>query len=402
MKHRSKKQAEQRPRIWLAVLPIVLVCVLAGVWNGESHEVISLREFAQIAHINLTKVVLFASDSTVRLRTAQFIVKGDSILTIPRRFCITPQSIKQSEAGRVLQKHTNSEFSGISQYAIFLALEKRNKLSQFQKWFVSIPSFSRETGGVLYWDSRDLECLDPRLQSEADQSFAALNATLRVSTLVAQELDLPPFDTEEIRWALAVYFLFNVRDQAVIPVLSYARYSNENEGVSLDVDSITGALVVRAGRNFAVGEELTQTFPRGPASQLVARGLFDPFSRGVDATLDIQTSLRDPLGKKLCVDHYDELLFQASGSPTKFLETCFAWLVMTEEERRIFAAAKDEPSVQRKVFEGLLEVVTEMSAQKPRCQVAGPLQQKLSDYADFVQRVCERNIEYLENQLSRL
>lgn len=116
--------------------------------------------------------------------------------------------------------------------------------------------------------------------------------------------------------------------------------------------------------------------------------------------IDIQSSLHDSLGKRLCAERYDELIFESKGFPTTALLSCFSWLVMTENERARFAESKENLEVRQRVFSGLLKILEEMNNQGTACTVDFPLTETFEQYNSFASIVRKRNIQFLEEQLS--
>lgn len=385
---------------------------MAGLWF-RSNEKDALVDELEFYHVKMEKTIFKQTqEREYVLRATKGIRKGETIFQIPRFLCVSEEDVAQSAIGidltrraadvdRALESSGSSpSFKQILRFAFYIATEKRNPLSPLQRWFNSIPLFDRSTGGALFWDDEDLKCLDSATLWEAQTLRTGLLSSHAVSNIICDEdegCSGGPLSLEELRWALAVYFHYNLRDQAIVPFLTFARFTAVNFGVDVRVNRNSGGLDVVANDIFAENAEIGVYYPRGPGGQFVARGVVDMSALGVDARIDLREALTSQSGRSVCVDHSHEMMFGSNGRPREALIKCYAWLASDEHERRRIDSYATNVDLMDRVRKDLHHVVSQALLQIPRsCASSHAISRKIEELNNFTRIVLQRNLDFLE------
>lgn len=414
---RREKRANKLQRIPLKLAAVLsAVAVLCGgayfFLNIALFEEEALLKGLEFYNVDTSKAGFWSSQGAFMLKAKHNLQKGETIFQIPRFLCITEEDVAHSDIGKLLHQNiaaiddaikesgSSQGFGNVLRFAFYIASERRNGLSPLQRWFETIPPFDRASGGALFWSDEDLLCLDPATLWEAQVVQAGLVAANRVANLVCNGEDDCPggvFSMEELRWGLAVYFHFNLRDQAVVPFVTFAKFTAQNFGIDVRLNRRSGGLDVFTNSDFLAGSEMGIYYPRGPGGQFVARGIVDSSSLGVDARIDLRSALSSNIGRKVCIDRAHELMFGVNGRPRDSLLKCYAWLIASEDERNVIDDFAANALLTQRVRNDLVHVLQEALKQVPAsCDTSHrELRSKILALNNFTQVVLQKNLDHL-------
>jgi hypothetical protein len=410
----SPKRAQKGSKCSLKFVVAAALIVCCGILLFGDEESDVLVDELEFYHVKMDKAGFRHNHKgEYVLRAKKAIRKAETVFQIPRFLCVSEEDVSQSsivmqltrltdDVDRALESTGSSpSFKQILRFAFYVAMEKRNALSPLQRWFNTIPQFDRSTGGALFWDDEDLECLDPATLWEAQTMRTGLLSSHAVASVVCSEEDEctgGSLSVEELRWALAVYFHYNLRDQAIVPFLTFARFTAINFGVDVKVNRNSGGLDVVANDLFAQGDEIGIFYPRGPSGQFVARGVVDDFALGIDARIDLRAAIASKSGRRICIDHSHEMMFGSNGRPREALIKCYAWLIGDEQSRQQIESYATNSELMSRVRKGLKHVVAEAMLRIPRsCATShSALRRKIDALNNFTRVVLERNLDFFD------
>lgn len=406
---------------------VVLVAILYGGFRlVTAEEPAVLVDYATQAGIAMPKMkVARAADGGLRVVATAIVRRGDVIMSAPVASLISAQGLmNSSKYGKALShdkaqhiknalmaESADASFINVFLYTFYLALERRDPLSPLQAMFKELAPFS-EADGALHWPAAVTECLDQQASGSIgvmwrglEGSVAAGKAVCAVDATLCGSAGPPSLD--ELRYAMTVYMKFNFQDQALIPMMMFARFNNSHRGLTVSFNAERQELDVISDADAKKGEELYLNFPRGPAMQMVSRGIFDPASYGIDVMVDIKSVANTRLGKRYCVDKYHELMFGVDGKPRDAVLSCVALLMSTAEQRQTFSQHRTFTELMKGVYaslkENLSQMITDFEAETaPSCVVSPYLRSVFDDYERFMLDVLRKNFATLTAMEARL
>jgi hypothetical protein len=403
----------------LLAFAILLAALYAGFCVVTREDPAILETYAKSIGATMAKTkVLRMPDGALRVVATATVRRGDVVMSVPAESLITAQALlnnsryakaltfdkSQHIRTALMEYNADASFTNVFIYTFYIAMEKRDASSPLQPLFRELAPFS-EADGALHWSEATAECLDSHAAEAVRLLWRGLSGSVAAAKAVCNadpELcgSAGPPTINELRWGMAVYLKFNYQDQAIIPMMMFARYNNSFRGLTVSFNQERQALDVIADTDAKKGEELFVNFPRGPGMQLVSRGFFDAASAGVDVNLDIKRVFQTKLGRKYCVERYHELMFGVDGKPREAAISCVALIMATEEQRRSFAEHRRNKDLMRGVYGSLREHLTHLlkdfgSGSSESCVVSPALRAIFDAYEVFVGDVLRRNLDHV-------